>query len=155
MTMAELFADLRGQPWDLVLRLLSAGLFGGLIGAERERADQAAGLRTNILVAMAACLFTLISIFGFTSAGAYDQSRIVSQIVSGIGFLGAGALFRDQDHVRGLTTAASIWMVAAIGVATGAGLYFLATMGTLIALGVLILLQPLSASLSPSRKEKR
>ncbi|MGH2677187.1 MAG: MgtC/SapB family protein, partial [Actinomycetota bacterium] len=111
---------------ELALRLLGAALLGGVIGLEREVRDQPAGFRTHMLVALGSCLFTLISAYGFGAFQGdpgvpYDPTRIAAQIVTGIGFLGAGAIIRSGMSVRGLTTAASLWVVAAIGMAVGAG----------------------------------
>jgi putative Mg2+ transporter-C (MgtC) family protein len=105
-------------------------VLGGAVGAERELADQPAGLRTHMLLTIGACLFTLVSAYGF--GGSADPSRLAAQIVTGIGFLGGGAIVRYGLTIRGLTTAASIWATASIGVAVGAGRYLLATGGTLL-----------------------
>jgi putative Mg2+ transporter-C (MgtC) family protein len=120
------------MPSDLELlgRLLLAAVLGGAVGAERELADQPAGLRTHMLLTIGACLFTLVSAYGF--GGSADPSRLAAQIVTGIGFLGGGAIVRYGLTIRGLTTAASIWATASIGVAVGAGRYLLATGGTLL-----------------------
>jgi putative Mg2+ transporter-C (MgtC) family protein len=120
------------MPSDLELlgRLLLAAVLGGAVGAERELADQPAGLRTHMLLTIGACLFTLVSAYGF--GGPADPSRLAAQIVTGIGFLGGGAIVRYGLTIRGLTTAASIWATASIGVAVGAGRYLLATGGTLL-----------------------
>lgn len=139
-------------PWDLVARLAVAALLGGLVGIEREYNVHTAGLRTNILVSVGACLFTILSIEAFPSESANrDTARVAAQIVSGIGFLCAGAVFRDGDEVRGLTTAATIWLMAAIGMAVGAGNYFLAIAAVVITLVVLVVLAPLSSALSRLR----
>ena len=112
---------------DIALRLLAATLLSGIIGLERERGERAAGLRTHALVGLGSCLVMIVSAFGFEdwhySPGALDPSRIAAQVVSGIGFLGAGVIIfqRDGGAVRGLTTAASVWVVAAIGLAVGGG----------------------------------
>jgi putative Mg2+ transporter-C (MgtC) family protein len=116
-------------------RLLLAVGLGALIGAEREVSDKPAGLRTNILICLGAALFTLVSVQLGGPRG--DPARIAAQIVSGIGFLGAGAIMRAQGRVLGMTTAASIWMVAAVGMAAGAGRWQLACGGALLALLVL------------------
>ncbi len=107
-------------PWHVMtLRLLMAGVAGALVGQERERHEQAAGLRTHLLVSAGACVFTMASI---VMAGKdHDKARIAAQIVTGIGFLGAGTIIRYGGSVRGLTTAASIWSVAAVGMASGMG----------------------------------
>ncbi|HMQ35574.1 MAG TPA: MgtC/SapB family protein [Chloroflexaceae bacterium] len=145
---------LQGVPWELVLRMAVAALLGGLVGVEREYSGHSAGLRTNILVAVGACLFTVISIEGFPSTNVSDPARVAAQIVSGIGFLGAGAVFRDGNRVRGLTTAATIWLVAAMGMAVGAGLYDLAVAAVVMTLTVLVVLAPLSAALGRRRDER-
>ena len=118
------------MPSDLELlgRLLLAAVLGGAIGAERELNDQAAGLRTHMLLTIGACLFTLVSAYGF-GAGPRDPSRLAAQIVTGIGFLGGGAIVRHGLTVKGLTTAASIWATASVGVAIGAGQYVLGVGG--------------------------
>ncbi len=113
--------------------LLSAGL-GFVIGFERELYKRPAGLRTHILVCVASCLIMLISMYGFSSG---DPGRVAAQVVSGIGFLGAGAILRSDRDIKGITTAATIWMSAAIGLACGNGLYFGAILTTILALIVL------------------
>jgi putative Mg2+ transporter-C (MgtC) family protein len=116
-------------------RLLAAVAGGALIGLERELAGKPAGFRTNILICVGAALFTLLSI---DVAGApQDQTRIAAQIVTGVGFLGAGAILRQRGRVVGLTTAATIWVVAAVGMAFGAGAYGIGTLATLLTTGVL------------------
>lgn len=130
---------------ELVARLLLSIALGAIIGIERESLNKSAGFRTHVLVAMGSCLFTAISIsmpfvkFPTETAGAEytmwfraDGARIAAQIVSGIGFLGAGAIMRSGMNVRGLTTAASLWAIAAIGMAAGAGLYITAIAGTIL-----------------------
>src|SRR5437867_12339455 len=108
---------------ELVRRLLVATVMGGLLGAERELRRKSAGFRTNILIALGSAIFTIMSL---TIAPNVDPSRIASQIVTGIGFLGAGTILRYRDRVHGLTTAATIWVNAALGIAAGAGEYELA-----------------------------
>jgi putative Mg2+ transporter-C (MgtC) family protein len=105
----------------MVIRLVIAAFLGAVIGYERARAKKPAGIRTHLLVCMGAALFTVISIYGFGENG--DPSRVAAGVVVGIGFLGAGTILRQEKGVAGLTTAATIWAVAAIGVAMGAGLY--------------------------------
>ena len=113
------------------LSLLIATAFGGLVGIERELSDKAAGLRTNILICVGACLLAMLSRQAASAAGG-DSTRIAAQIVSGIGFLGAGAIMRQGDQVTGLTTAATIWVVAAIGMTVGFGFYDVAAMATVL-----------------------
>lgn len=131
-----------------LLRLGLALVLGALVGLERERGERAAGLRTHALVALGACLVMLVSTFGFadilgTRAVVLDPSRIAAQVVSGIGFLGAGAILLRKEIIKGLTTAAAIWVVAAIGLACGAGLLLEAGITTLLTVAVLTLLHPL------------
>ena len=120
----------------MIVRLLLAGILGGLVGFQRERAGKTAGIRTLALISIGAALFTMLSIFGFETA---DPARIAANIVTGIGFLGAGAIIlrREEGIVEGMTTAATIWVSAAVGVAAGAGLYIIATAATIIVLLVL------------------
>ncbi|HET8852837.1 MAG TPA: MgtC/SapB family protein [Ktedonobacteraceae bacterium] len=131
---------------EILLRLGLALILGAIIGLERESTEHTAGMRTQALVALGSALFTIISAFGFTSFLGVphiqiDPTRIASYIVAGIGFLGAGSIFRDQDRVRGLTTAASVWLVAAVGMACGAGFLLVAVTATIMALIVLIFLR--------------
>jgi putative Mg2+ transporter-C (MgtC) family protein len=134
---------------EIALRLFVATLLSGIIGLERERGERAAGLRTHALVGVGSCLVMIVSAFGFQdwhySPGALDPSRIAAQVVSGIGFLGAGVIIfqRDGGVVRGLTTAASVWVVAAIGLAVGGGMYVTAAIATAITLLILAGLKPL------------
>jgi putative Mg2+ transporter-C (MgtC) family protein len=123
----------------IFFQLFLAFFLGAFLGFEREWRRKAAGLRTYSLVALGACLFTVISIYGFRVAGSasLDPSRIASQVVVGIGFIGAGVIFSKGDAVRGLTTAAGLWLSAAIGVAVGVKMFAVAIFATL--LGVFIL----------------
>jgi putative Mg2+ transporter-C (MgtC) family protein len=123
-----------------MLRLLLSVVLGGVIGFERERAKKAAGLRTHILICLGACLFTVVSIYGFGG----DIARVAAGVVTGIGFIGAGAIIRGgrEGIIAGLTTAATIWSVAGIGLAAGAGLYLVAVVATLLILLVLIIPHP-------------
>jgi len=123
------------QDLELLARLILAAVLGGAIGAERELNDQPAGLRTHMLLTTGACLFTLISAYGFGRGT--DPSRIAAQIVTGIGFLGGGAIVRDGLTVKGVTTAASIWATASVGVAIGAGSYVLGVGGAVLVVGTL------------------
>lgn len=146
-------------PGEFLLRLLVAMLLGLGIGLEREyRSDtpRAAGMRTLALVAMGSALFTLISAYGFAAFRVTtDPSRIAAQIVTGIGFLGAGAILLHKQAVRGLTTAAAIWGTAAIGMACGLGLYLEAIGAMVLALGVLEALRPLESRLFPRPQQSR
>jgi putative Mg2+ transporter-C (MgtC) family protein len=117
---------------ELMLRILMAFLLGGLIGYERETTQRPAGLRTHMLVAAGSAAFTIVSIYAFVGQGTVrDPARVAAQIVAGVGFLGAGTIWRTSSTVRGLTTAASIWLVAAVGMLVGTGLYVLAVFTTL------------------------
>lgn len=129
---------------EAIARLGMAALLSGLVGFEREAAQKAAGLRTHILVGLGAALFGILSIAGFLTPGQTnptDPSRVAAQVVTGIGFLGAGAIFREGRLVRGLTTAAGLWTVAAIGLAAGAGLYSIAAAAAAVTLIVLYALR--------------
>lgn len=137
-------------PWtEIALRLALAAILGGAIGIERERKDWAAGLRTHMLVSMGSALIMLVSSFGFQDVvgkeyAELDPSRVAAQIVSGIGFIGAGAiLFLKPATVLGLTTASGLWTVAGIGMATGGGMYFAAIIATVFSILILWALQPL------------
>ncbi|MFA5078210.1 MAG: MgtC/SapB family protein [Dehalococcoidia bacterium] len=121
------------------LRLLLAAALGGAIGFQRERAGKPAGLRTHMLICLGSALFTVVSVLGFT--GNVDPARIAAGVVTGIGFIGAGVIFRGMrgDKVMGITTAASIWVTAAIGIAAGVGLYIIAVATALITVLVLMI----------------
>src|SRR3954465_3223000 len=124
----------------IILRLRVAAVPGGAIGAERELRERAAGLRTHAVVCVGSALFTLVSAYGFAEFRVVAPTRIAAQIVGGIGCLGGGAIIRQGLSVRGLTTAATLWLVAAIGMASGAGYYdaaVIATAGALLTLGPL------------------
>lgn len=136
---------------ELVLRLALAAVLGMAVGFEREHAGQSAGVRTHLLVAVGSALFTELSFVAFGGESAADAARVAAQIVSGIGFLGAGAILRYGRVVRGLTTAASIWAVAALGMAAGTGEYVLAAGGTAIILIALAPLRPVVRRLSGGR----
>lgn len=123
----------------LALRLTVGLVLGAIIGFERELHRQPAGFRTHSLVSLGAALFTVVSAFGF-SGSTVDPTRIAAQIVSGIGFIGAGTILQYRGHIRGLTTAASLWSVAAIGTAAGAGLFVVAITGSILILVILSLL---------------
>lgn len=137
-------------PWtDVLIRLALASIFGALVGLERARKNWTAGMRTHMMVCAGSCLIMIVSAFGFsdilgTEHVALDPSRIAAQVVTGIGFIGAGTiLFQKQGTIRGLTTATGLWVVAAIGLATGAGMYFASGATTIIALIILWALEPL------------
>ena len=125
------FLFLRAIDLEMAIRVSLAFLLGGVIGYERESIQRPAGLRTHMLVAAGASAFTVASIYGFVGEGTVrDPARLAAQIVTGVGFLGAGTIWRTPSTVRGLTTAASIWLVAAVGLLAGTGLYALAVFTT-------------------------
>ena len=127
---------------EMVLRLLLATALGAIIGYQRERAGKPAGLRTHVLICTGAALFTVASLYGFGAVA--DPARVAAGIVAGIGFLGAGAIIhREGGLVAGLTTAATIWAVAAIGLAAGAGLYLVSAVTTILVSIVLLLPHPI------------
>ena len=133
---------------EMLLRLLTAAALGSLIGFERERLLWAAGIRTHMLVCVGSCLIMIVSQYGFSSIlteknVVLDPSRIAAQVVSGIGFLGAGAILARGEIIKGLTTAASIWTVAAVGLAVGGGLYLAASSSTVIILIILAGIKPI------------
>ena len=119
-----------------IYHLLMALAIGAIIGAEREYRSKSAGLRTMIMVSLASCLFTILSI----KIGVENPDRLAANILTGLGFLGAGVIFKDDNRISGITTATTIWMVAALGMAAGAGYEYLACIGTILVLIVLIFL---------------
>ena len=136
---------------EAFLRLALAAALGGVIGLEREYSHKPAGLRTNMLIAVGSALFSILSVE--LGAGVGSPDRIAAQIVTGIGFLGAGAILRSGDHIHGLTTAATIWVNAAIGMAAGLGSYIVATVAAAITLVVLALL-PMLEQLVDRRRHR-
>ena len=146
------------RPMDALLRMLIAVIFGALVGFDRELRNKPAGLRTHILISLAAALFTLIT---FELHGeivqhggekmAADPIRIIEAVTAGVAFLAAGAIIQSRGNVKGLTTGANMWLAGALGVASGAGYYLLATAGAIFALIVLTLLGQLEAKLNRSR----
>jgi putative Mg2+ transporter-C (MgtC) family protein len=129
---------------DLVLRLSVGLVLGAIVGFERELHSQPAGFRTHSVVALGSAIFTVVSAYAFSGPGA-DPTRIAAQIVSGIGFIGAGTILHSRGQIRGLTTAASLWSVAGIGMAAGAGLYGVAVTGTVLMLIILSILDRVEA----------
>jgi len=131
--------------WELALRVVLAVVAGGLVGLEREWSNHAAGFRTHILVCLGATSIMLLSVYGFSAFAdevnvRMDPARLAAQVISGIGFLGAGAIMRNGFTISGLTTAASLWVVAAIGLCVGAGFYFVSLLTTFVVLFSLFLL---------------
>ena len=135
----DIFKLTISQEIEIAVRLLLAAIFGLAVGYERRSADKPAGLRTLSLVCLGSAMFTIISAFGFETA---DQSRVAAQIVTGVGFLGAGTILRSGVTISGLTTAATIWATAAIGMAVGSGLYIASVSGTVLILVILYLFAP-------------
>ena len=147
---------------DVVIRLLAALVLGFLLGLERELTNKYAGLRTHILVCLGACVFTIISIYGFptfaagdniivdNATGVRDTARVAAQIVTGIGFIGAGTVLRNGPMVIGLTTAATLWMSASIGMACGVGHFDIALLATVLSVAVLTLIRIFERRILPS-----
>ncbi|HET6317780.1 MAG TPA: MgtC/SapB family protein [Chloroflexota bacterium] len=126
------FLFVRAIDVELVLRVVLAFILGGVIGYERETIQRPAGLRTHMLVGAGSAAFTIAGVYGFVGEGTVrDPARVAAQVVVGVGFLGAGTIWRTSSTVRGLTTAASIWLVAATGMLAGSGMYLLAVFTTL------------------------
>ncbi|MBS1745454.1 MAG: MgtC/SapB family protein [Bacteroidetes bacterium] len=142
---------------EVILRLFLAAIFGGAVGIDRQRHEWTAGLRTHMLVCLGSALIMIVSAYGFRDVlpedhVALDPSRVAAQVISGIGFLGAGTiLFLKHEVVKGLTTAAGLWTVAGIGLATGGGLYFAASATTVLVLIILIVLKPYKKILTVER----
>ncbi len=126
------------MEYEILVRFLLAALWGGLVGAEREYRSKSAGFRTMIMISIGACFFTIMSVY---IGGDDNPDRIASNIVTGIGFLGAGVIFRGEKRVDGITTAATIWAVAAVGMGIGAGRYFTAAIASTLILAVLVVLR--------------
>jgi putative Mg2+ transporter-C (MgtC) family protein len=139
------------QQFIEILHLLLAAFLAMVIGLNRERQEKPAGLRTHMLACVGSCLFTLIGKLAFSGG---DPTRLAAAVVMGIGFLGAGTIFRDQDHVKSLTTAASIWATAAVGVAVGVGAWFLAIGATIIIWFILAIIFRLEVSTNIRNDEK-
>jgi putative Mg2+ transporter-C (MgtC) family protein len=142
---------------QIILRLLVSAVLGSVVGLERERLNWVAGLRTHMLVCVGSTLFMIVSAFGFADIIGnervmLDPSRVAAQVVSGIGFLGAGTIILRREVVRGLTTAASLWSVAAVGLAVGGGLYLAAVWGTALILVILAGVKPLERRFSRARQ---
>ncbi len=127
---------------SIIFRIVLAAVLGGIVGVERERQGRDAGLRTHMLVCVGSALFMVVSALmalEYKDLGVVDPSRIAAGVVTGIGFLGAGTLLRYDSYIKGLTTAASIWVVSAIGLAVGAGFYMPGLITALVVIGVLML----------------
>ncbi len=142
------------MTWDNLLSIVLAVVFGTAIGLEREISGKSAGLRTNTLICLGAAVFTIISKqMAVSTEGSI--TRIAAQIVTGVGFLGAGAIIQDRGGVHGLTTAATIWLVASIGMACGAHFYALAAVSTLVAIFILTTFTPLAKALERLTKNRK
>ena len=151
---------------DFIIRITIAVMCGFIVGLERELTNKYAGLRTHILVCLGACVFTLISIYGFPTfapgdnvdlsqaTGIRDTSRVAAQIVTGIGFIGAGTVLRNGPIVLGLTTAATLWIAASIGMACGAGMFEIAFAGTLLSILTLVIIRIVERRLLPNSTKK-
>jgi putative Mg2+ transporter-C (MgtC) family protein len=151
---------------EFFIRLTAASMLGFALGLERELTNKYAGLRTHILVCLGACVFTLLSIYGFPTfadgdnvvveqaTGVRDTARIAAQIVTGIGFIGAGTVLRNGPMVFGLTTAATLWIAASIGMACGAGMYDIAFAGTLLAISTLVIIRIFERNVLPSSTKR-
>ncbi len=151
---------------DYFIRIAIAVMFGFCVGLERELTNKYAGLRTHILVCLGACVFTLVSIYGFptyapgdnvvvdNATGIRDTSRVAAQIVTGIGFIGAGTVLRNGPIVLGLTTAATLWIAASIGMACGAGMFDIAFAGTLLSILTLVSIRVFERKVLPSSTKK-
>ena len=160
-------------PWvsqlelTMVLRLIVAAILGGIVGMERGSGDRPAGFRTHILVCVGSALFMLVSIYGFDDIAPVttnleddigtrrDTARIAAQVVSGIGFLGAGTILHEGLTIKGLTTAASLWIVSAIGLAVGSGVYLLSTVATMLTMLTLVTFRTWEKRFAGNRSERR
>ena len=125
------------NDYEILLRFLLAALWGGIVGAERQYRSKSAGFRTMIMISMGACFFTMMSVL---IGGAVSHDRIASNIVTGIGFLGAGVIFRGENRINGITTAATIWAVAAVGMGIGSGYYFASSCASILIFLILAVL---------------
>ena len=138
---------------DILLRIIYSIILGSIIGLERELTNKSAGLRTQIMVCLGSCLFTILSIYGFSTAVTLyplgDPSRVAAQIITGIGFIGAGTVLRQGLTVTGLTTASTLWIVAAIGMACGCGKLNIAIVSTILAVAILVLIRMFEMKIMP------
>lgn len=133
------------------LMILLTIVLSGLIGINRERFDHPAGLRTHILVAVGSCVFTILSIYAFVGG---DPARVAAQVVSGLGFLGAGAILKRGSDISGMTTAASLWATASIGMAVGSGAWFFAIMITVMLWGILVMVRHFEVHVLETKRPK-
>ncbi len=138
---------------DILIRIFVSIILGSMIGLERELTNKSAGLRTQIMVCLGSCIFTILSIYGFSTAVTLyplgDPARVAAQIITGIGFIGAGTVLRQGLTVTGLTTASSLWIVAAIGMACGCGKISIAVISTVLAVAILVLIRIFEVKIMP------
>ncbi len=138
---------------DILIRILVSIILGSIIGFEREITNKSAGLRTQIMVCLGSCIFTILSIYGFSTAVSLypmgDPARVAAQIITGIGFIGAGTVLRQGLTVTGLTTASTLWIVAAIGMACGCGYINIAVVSTVLAVAILVLIRIFEFKIMP------
>lgn len=141
--------------WEMTVRLLAASGLGAVVGLERDVSRRAAGLRTHGIVALGAALFAMVGAYGFTEVRVdqtFDPTRVAAQVAAGVGFIGAGAILRHGETVHGVTTAATVWLAAAIGIAAGAGAYEAAAVAAGLSLAVLVAfraVKPVTRRLGP------
>jgi putative Mg2+ transporter-C (MgtC) family protein len=150
----NLISSIEINTYNILFRIFVSLVLGGIIGIEREKHKQLAGFRTHILICVSSTLLMLLSIYipqAYSSMGASDPGRIAAQVISGIGFIGAGAILKIGANVRGLTTAATIWSVAAVGLVVGAGMYLEAFVGTIVILFVLTILDKIEKVFFPAQ----
>ncbi len=157
MNSAVDLSSLTLTPWEIIIRLAGAMVIGAIIGTEREYTHRPAGMRTHMLVALGSCAVMVTSQLMFVQYHAFgaspDPARLPAQVIAGVGFLGAGTILRDGTSIKGLTTAASVWAVACLGIAIGAGYYILAVAGTACMLITLTFFEWLQKKLIHSRYE--
>ena len=141
---------------EFILKIILSAILGSIVGIERARSGQSAGVRTNLMIAVASCMFTWlgVEVFSKLSQSPQDTARISAQVVSGVGFLGAGTMLQSKNKIRGLTTAATIWLVAAIGMTVGVGEYWSAVFVTGFALIALVVLAPVSERIKETSGER-
>ncbi len=151
--MEEFLSYFQIENADILIRIIFAIILGSIIGLERELTNKSAGLRTQIMVCLGACIFTILSIHGFATAVTLyplgDPSRVAAQIITGIGFIGAGTVLRQGLTVTGLTTASTLWIVAAIGMACGCGKISIAVVSTVLSVAILVLIRIFERKLLP------
>lgn len=151
---AKYLNELKIGDWPIgnfilvLIALLLSVILCGLVGIEREKRGRSAGLRTHLLVGVGSCIIMIISIYGFPSGAGHDVARLAAQIITGVGFLGAGAIIHRNSGIKGLTTAATIWIVMAIGIACGSFNFLIAIISTVVILFVLVTFRKVEAKLN-------